>query len=124
LLFFRGSPDDQVEVRMFNKKNENFYSKIVDKSELSILQLAVMSGSLDTVKFILEEFRITLQARLTRKVNPRIILTNFMDEEDESLTLRLAIQDDQQVTFEYLWNEFGFLYNYSILNTVVRFILL
>jgi len=85
--------------------------------------LLVLSGNLDMVKFLLEDYKIFIRGRDSRNVNQRIILTNLIKESDESLTLRIAIDKGNQEIFEYLWSNYAFLYNMEILSILVRYIL-
>jgi len=55
-------------------------------------------------------------------VDSRLILVNFSDPEDETLTLRLAIQKNNLDVFGYLWDSFSHLYGDRHLLTVARFI--
>jgi len=54
------------------------------------------------VRYILEEHKIVTATKLTRNVDPRIILLNTIDPQDETLTLRLAAMVDIDL-FYYLF---------------------
>lgn len=54
------------------------------------------------MRYILEEHKIVTATKLTRSVDPRIILLNTIDPQDETLTLRLAAMVDIDL-FYYLF---------------------
>jgi hypothetical protein len=56
-------------------------------------------------------------------VDPRLILTNLDNEEDETLTLRLAIQQDYPDQFWYFWNNYHYLYNEQHVFILAQFML-
>jgi hypothetical protein len=56
-------------------------------------------------------------------VDPRIILLGTDEDEDETLSLRLAIMNNNFFVFLLFWNNFGYLYNDTHMMTVTRFIL-
>jgi len=63
------------------------------------------------------------QKRELKTVDPRIIMINHYDQEDETLTLRLAIQKNNLLIFSYLWDTFGHLYSEKHLLILARYIL-
>jgi hypothetical protein len=56
-------------------------------------------------------------------VDPRILLLGTDEDEDETLSLRLAIMNNNFFAFLLFWNNFGYLYSDTHMMTVTRFIL-
>jgi hypothetical protein len=54
--------------------------------------LGLIFGFSKFVDYILEEHKIISASRQAVKVNPRILIHNCLDENDETLTMRLAIR--------------------------------
>ncbi len=72
----------------------------------------------------MSEHKILNQQRQFKTVDPRIILVNNYDLEDETLTLRIAISQNSMFIFSYLWDNFSQLYNDKHLIVLARFIAL
>lgn len=71
------------------------------------MQLAVKAGFYAMIDYILYEHKIVASNKQTRQVDARIILLNFMDESDETFTLRLAIDSIYNQNFDIfnkLWD--------------------
>lgn len=58
---------------------------------MTTVQLAIFKECVPVVKYILGEHKVMNQQRQLKLVDPRLILINNYDPEDETLTLRLAI---------------------------------
>ena len=56
-------------------------------------------------------------------MDPRILLLGTDEDEDETLSLRLAIMNNNFFAFLLFWNNFGYLYSDTHMMTVTRFIL-
>jgi hypothetical protein len=75
------------------------------------------------IKYILKEHQVITSSRQTKLVDPRIILNNSYAEEDETLTLRLAINTGNYQIFMFLWDEFPFLYTERHLYILAKYLL-
>ena len=62
-------------------------------------------------------------SRQTKLVDPRMILNNSFSEEDETLTLRLAIQAQNMTIFTFLWDEFYHLYTEKHLYIIAKYLI-
>ena len=71
------------------------------------------------MKYILSEHKTLNVQRELRTIDPRIILVNHFDNDDETLTLRLAGGNADM--FSYLWENFSQLYNEKHMLTLLRY---
>lgn len=77
---------------------------------------------MDLVKYIMIENKTyTSNTKELKKIDPRIILLNHIDETDETLTLRLAIQVNNYEIFQLLWNNYSQIYNERDLYLCTKF---
>jgi hypothetical protein len=75
------------------------------------------------LKYIIHEHKFYHHSlRQLRNLDPRIILHNA-DSDDETLTVRLAIQNGMFETFQFLWERYGELFTDKEAIVVLRFIL-
>lgn len=120
IMFLRGSPTEFLDTYRIDEDGFSLVHSTIPWSSLNILQIAVASGHIDLVKYILFEHRIFSNTRQTRTMDPRIILLNHDNEDDESLTLRLAIQSGNVELFKILWDYYPQLYTDKHLLAVAR----
>mmetsp|Transcript_12759 Transcript_12759/g.12644 ORF Transcript_12759/g.12644 Transcript_12759/m.12644 type:complete len:147 (-) Transcript_12759:1077-1517(-) len=87
---------------------DQFQRTIVEESSLNLLQLAIQKGFAKLVRYILHEHKILTPAKEQRPCDSRFILLNQVNQEDESFTLRLAIdqiaQQRDEAIFQHLWS--------------------
>lgn len=81
----------------------NIYQISILQSELNFLQLAVLFNLPSVVKHIFEEHKIISISKAAKNIDPRYMTINARDE--ETFTLRLALQDNNQDLFFYLWDQ-------------------
>lgn len=93
------------------------------RSNLNILQLAVLNKQTELARYILKENMVLTSTRQLKPTLSRVILLNNDDENDETLTLRLAAQTDNTDLFIFLLNEFTNLYNDSHLLAIGRYLI-
>jgi hypothetical protein len=110
LMFIRGGPGSSHNIYTFNLKDLLFHEFIVPDHQFNILQLAVLGGHYDLVKYIMLEHKIFSNTRQPRNIDPRIIMFNHHDESDDTLTLRMAIQANNLDIFKLLWDFYPQIY--------------
>ena len=96
----------------------------VVKSVFNVLQLAIYNqkSMFPFVRYLLKEHQTITSSRQSKLVDPRIILSNSFSEEDETLTLRLALQLQHMNIFQLLWDDFFFLYTERHLYTIAKYL--
>jgi hypothetical protein len=114
---------DITKIRGRNSDRQDFYALNYDentdqlfqpvyttKDYYNILQLAIDSQLEDVVKFILYDYKFLGTNKQWRKVDPRILLENRYNRDDETLTLRIAIQREMGSLLTDLWSYYAHLY--------------
>lgn len=120
LLAYRGLHGvTQATYRLLANKVD-FERQTTDYSKMNILQLAILFDFEKFVRYVLEEHKVLSNTRQPKNVDPRIILA---DEEDETFSLRLAIDIRCEGIFEFLWSWFKHLYDERHLLILLRFII-
>ena len=121
IMFLRGSSNEYHNIYRYYESSRTFTEVQVNDSSFNILQLACLGGHYDLVKYIMLEHKIFSNSRQTRAIDPRIILLNNDMEDDESLTLRFAVQSGNVEIFKLLWDCYPKLYTESHLMSVARY---
>lgn len=111
LLFIRGSPNVFHTVVTYNEQLQEFSQAKVPGSQLNILQLAILGDHADLVKYILVEHKTFSNTKQPKNIDPRIILFNQVQEDDELFTVRLSIEVNSHEIFQLLWNTYPKIYN-------------
>jgi hypothetical protein len=125
LLSLRGPASDFIYTHVpAEHERDGFYQTTTSKGNLNVLQMAVINKFYTVVNYILSEHRIIASNRQLVGVDPRIILANRENEDDETLTLRLAIEfyPDSSLFYRF-WAYYPHLFNERHLMTVTRFML-
>lgn len=105
----------------FNEVSEDYFNiKDIPRSSLNILQLAVIHNLPKVIDYIFYDHRVQQSDKSFGKVDGRYIFNNY-DEEDESMTLKFAIQyHDETYMLSRLWDYYRF-YSEKNLKTIVQF---
>jgi hypothetical protein len=104
-LFFRGPSGRSATIDLLQENRRDFINSYVSLQDFTLLQLAARFNCFNLVKYILSEHKILNVQRELRTIDPRIILVNHFDNDDETLTLRLAGGNADM--FSYLWENFS-----------------
>jgi len=123
IMFLRGSPSEFLNSHRFGEDRLSLYDAVIPQSSLNILQLAIMNGQVELAKYLLFEHKIFSNTRQTRNLDPRIIILNHDNEDDESFTLRLAVQAGSIEIFKLLWDYYPQLFTERHLLDVTRYAL-
>lgn len=121
LLFIRGAPNSQHSIYTYNHQDSTFTIELVNDTQFNILQLAILGDHFDLVKYILVEHKTFSNTKQPRTIDPAVILFNQHDESDDTLTLRLAIQNNSHEIFSLLWNQFPQIYTERHLLLAAKF---
>lgn len=123
LMFLRGSPTEMHMIHRAGEDRVSFTEHALSDNYLNLLQLAAINGHYELVRYILLEHKIFSNMKQTRSLDPRAILINHYQEDDEALTLRLAIQSGHVEIFKLLWDNYPQLYTERHLISVARYCL-
>jgi len=83
-MFIRGSPSEFYTIHRIAGDRRTFQEVVVSASLLNLLQLATLGGHYELVKYLLLEHKILSNTKQTKAMDPRIILQNTDNEEDET----------------------------------------
>ncbi len=87
--FIRGPAEEEIMFKMAHGKQ--FSDVSIKKDRLNVLQLFILSGNYELVKFLMEDYKYIGLQRNQYNVNPRILLMDSLSSEDETFSIRLAI---------------------------------
>lgn len=105
-----------------DQKNFTFASGFIGNS-FDILQTAIEQKQAKLAEYIITQHKFYHhQQRQLRNLDPRFVLHN-PDSDDETLTVRIAIQGYFQNVFQLIWERFGDLYTTQQTLIVLRQIL-
>lgn len=91
---------------------------------MNILQMALLHNFSNMVQYIMSDHKVLTSSKQTPKsVDPRLLVLGTDTDEDETLTIRLAIMNNNLFNFVSLWSTYGFLYTEEHMLVITRYLL-
>ena len=91
---------------------------------MNILQMALIHNFSNMVQYIMSDHKVLTSSKQTPKsVDPWLLVLGTDTDEEETLTIRLAIMNNNLFNFVSLWSTYGFLYTEEHMLVITRYLL-
>lgn len=107
VLFYRGL--ENLSGPFYNVGGQyDFYETFVSLNQVNIFFLAVYYRFFNVVDYILKDLKVVGSGRITRNVDPRIVISVAGDS---TAVLRALIRNGDIDYFYRIWNDYGYLFD-------------
>jgi hypothetical protein len=97
-----------------------FYESFIGFNTVNIFFLAVYHRFFNVVDYILKDLKVVGSGKITKNVDPRIVISV---EGDSTAILRTLIRNGDNDYFYRIWNDYGYLFDENDMLLIIKTII-